>query len=124
MRACGVISQSLFAHDVERFVIETILRTGSFDRWIIVPYRGSLRTFGSYFEFFRWKHRVLKTAVVRRMALENHHWPVAYGISIVGMTSVRVVMLLFQDGMARQPIIRRRTVAGLCVPWFQNVDDN
>lgn len=119
MRTCGVITQAVFAYDVERFVIETVLRRGSFDSAIIIiPYRGSLRTFASYRDFVCSKHRVLTVAVADAPLGEY------YGISVVGAASLRVSVLWFKDGTKMEPIITRRSVAGLCLPWFDDVSDN
>lgn len=120
MRACGVINQTLFAHDVERFVIETILRTGSFDRPIIVPHRGSLRLVSEPEFVYCWKHRVLKVAFVYREVSESRY----YRILVTGTASIRITELDFWQGAKVEPSIKRRTLAGLCLPCFHDVGDN
>lgn len=130
--ACGVITQALFAYDVERLVVGAIQRRGSLCYRVIIQCRGSFYTFVTYDDFLRSKRRVLKVAFVIPVSattlsdssFEDQYCRVGYAISIIGMTGMRIIVLRFKDSTTMEPIITRRTVPGLCVPWFDDVSDN
>lgn len=122
---CGLINQTIFAHDVERFVIASVFKRGSFTQTIVVGHRGGLRTFRNYSDFVRCGCRVRNLAAVSAYGLKGAPRPIIYGISIVGVTSLRIAVLWFEHGINEQPTITRRTVSGLCLPRFKDdVGDN